>query len=146
MPEVLSCLKCLHTCCLVDVCLRLYHKSVYTCPIIINTCTHTEYINRHRMGQVITVNSFLLRHLRLSTWQSSVPPVKYRCNILDNISLYTEINQNSTHKHLEMHGCILSTLATDTLVLKHHQTISTHSVDQTYIAFSQFCRKVLHLW
>ena len=31
-----------------------------------------------------------------------------------------------THKQLEMHGCVLSTLATDALVVKH-QAISTHS-------------------
>ena len=31
-----------------------------------------------------------------------------------------------THKELEMHGCILSTVAIDALVLKH-QTNSIHS-------------------
>ena len=31
-----------------------------------------------------------------------------------------------THEELEMHGCILSTVATDALVLKH-QDISIHS-------------------
>ena len=30
-----------------------------------------------------------------------------------------------THKQLEMHGCVLSTVATDALALKH-QVISTH--------------------
>ena len=33
-----------------------------------------------------------------------------------------------THKQLEMHGCMLSTVATDALVLKH-QVISIHSAD-----------------
>ena len=33
-----------------------------------------------------------------------------------------------TRKQLEMHGCILSTVATDVLVLKH-QAISTDSAD-----------------
>ena len=33
-----------------------------------------------------------------------------------------------TYKQLEMHECILSTVATDDLVLKH-QTISIHSAD-----------------
>ena len=33
-----------------------------------------------------------------------------------------------THKQLEMYGCILSTVATDALVLKH-QVISSHSAD-----------------
>ena len=33
-----------------------------------------------------------------------------------------------THKQLETHGCVLSTVATDNLVLKH-QAISTHSAN-----------------
>ena len=32
------------------------------------------------------------------------------------------------HKHLEKHGCALSTVTTDALVLKH-QVISIHSAD-----------------
>ena len=32
------------------------------------------------------------------------------------------------HKQLETHGCVLSTVATDALVLKH-QAISTHSAN-----------------
>ena len=34
----------------------------------------------------------------------------------------------STHKQLEMHMCVISTVATDALVLKH-QAISIHSAD-----------------
>ena len=45
-----------------------------------------------------------------------------------------------THKHLETHGCILSTVATDVLVLKH-QDISIHSTDQSCIALDQFHTK-----
>ena len=37
-----------------------------------------------------------------------------------------------TPKQLEMHGCLLSTVATDALVLKH-QTISNHSADKICI-------------
>ena len=33
-----------------------------------------------------------------------------------------------THKQLEMYKCILSTVAADTLVLKH-QTVNIHSAD-----------------
>ena len=36
--------------------------------------------------------------------------------------------KNLTHEQLEMHGCVLSTAATDALMLKH-QTVSIHSVD-----------------
>ena len=37
-----------------------------------------------------------------------------------------------THKQLETHGCVISTVATDALVLKH-QFISTHSADYMFI-------------
>ena len=33
-----------------------------------------------------------------------------------------------THKQLETHGCVLSTVATDVLVLKH-QAITIHTAD-----------------
>ena len=36
-----------------------------------------------------------------------------------------------------MHGCLLSTVATDALVLKH-QTISIHSADKTFIVLDKF--------
>ena len=39
-----------------------------------------------------------------------------------------KVSASLTHKHLEIHGCILNTVATDALVLKH-QAISTHSAD-----------------
>ena len=38
---------------------------------------------------------------------------------------------------LEKHGCVLSTLATDALVLKH-QAISAHSADHLCIVLDQF--------
>ena len=36
-------------------------------------------------------------------------------------------------KQLEMHGCALSTVATDGLVLKNQAISSTHSADQIFI-------------
>ena len=42
-----------------------------------------------------------------------------------------------TPKHRETHGCVVSTVATDTLVLKH-QAISIHNADQTFIVLDQF--------
>ena len=42
-----------------------------------------------------------------------------------------------THKQLELHGCILSTVATDGLALKH-QAISIHSADWIFIVFHRF--------
>ena len=44
----------------------------------------------------------------------------------DMLTLLYLCQTSLTHYQLETHGCILSTLATDTLVLKH-QAISTHS-------------------
>ena len=42
---------------------------------------------------------------------------------------YKKLIQNTwTHEWLETNGCIISTVATDALVLKH-QDISTHSAD-----------------
>ena len=45
-----------------------------------------------------------------------------------------------THKQLEQHGCILSTVATDALVLKH-QAISTHSADECSLYWNTFMQK-----
>ena len=42
-----------------------------------------------------------------------------------------------TLKHRETHGCIVSTVATDTLVLKH-QAISIHNADQPFFILDQF--------
>ena len=42
-----------------------------------------------------------------------------------------------TPKHRETHGCVVSTVATDALVLKH-QVISIHNADYTFIVLDQF--------
>ena len=50
-----------------------------------------------------------------------------------------------THKQLETHGCVLSTVATDVLVLKY-QAISIHSADWRNIhLLDQFHTEMLHL-
>ena len=49
-----------------------------------------------------------------------------------------------TLKHWETHGCVVSTVATDALVLKH-QAISIHNADLTFIALDQFHIKILHI-
>ena len=48
------------------------------------------------------------------------------------------------HKQIEIYGCILSTVATDALVLKH-QVGSIHSTDWTFIVFDHFHMEILHL-
>ena len=53
-------------------------------------------------------------------------------------------HQYLTLKHREMHGCVVSTVATDALVLKH-QAISIHNADLTFIILGQFHITILHL-
>ena len=50
-----------------------------------------------------------------------------------------------TLKHRETHGCVVSTVATDALVLKH-QAISIHNADKTFIVLDQYHIKISHLW
>ena len=49
-----------------------------------------------------------------------------------------------THKQLEMHRCVQSTVATDGLVLKH-QAINILNADNTTIALDQSHTKLWHL-
>ena len=55
-------------------------------------------------------------------------------SIADYISLNLLDLWLLTHKQLEKHGCIINTVATDNLVLKH-QAISIHSADKTFLVF-----------
>ena len=48
-----------------------------------------------------------------------------------------------THKQLDTHWYVISTVATAALVLKH-QTISIHSADEMFIVSDQFHTKILH--
>ena len=50
-----------------------------------------------------------------------------------------------TSERQETHGWVVSTVATDVLVLKH-QAISIHNADYTFIVLDQFHMKILHLW
>ena len=55
--------------------------------------------------------------------------MKFILKILFSKYLSSSISLNVlTHEQLEMHGSVLSTVATDALVLKH-QTISIHNAD-----------------
>ena len=49
-----------------------------------------------------------------------------------------------TLKHRETHGRVVSTMATDALVLKH-QAISIQNADLTFIVLDQFQIKLLHI-
>ena len=48
-----------------------------------------------------------------------------------------------THKQLEMHGYLLSTVATDARAVKH-QAISVPCPDQIFLVLDQFHTKLLH--
>ena len=45
--------------------------------------------------------------------------------------------QTLTYKHLQTHGCVLSTVATNTLALKHNAII-IHNADVISIALDKF--------
>ena len=47
---------------------------------------------------------------------------------IDLLIYGSSVPERFTHKQLEMHRCILGTVVTDALVLKH-QAISIHSAD-----------------
>ena len=49
-----------------------------------------------------------------------------------------------THKQLETHGCVHSTVATDVLVLQH-QAINIHTVEEIIIVLDQFHTEILQL-
>ena len=49
-----------------------------------------------------------------------------------------------THKQLEMHGYVFSSVATDDLVLKH-QVISIHCADWMLIILDKFLTEILQL-
>ena len=55
--------------------------------------------------------------------------------ILSKLPPHQPVANESTHKQLETHGCILSTVATDVLV-PMHQAISIHSADQIFTVMS----------
>ena len=66
--------------------------------------------------------------------------------------LFCELQQPAIHryivktnnlKHRETHGCIVSTVASDTLVLKH-QAISIRNADLTFIVLYQIHIRISH--
>ena len=56
-----------------------------------------------------------------------------------------ELREVLTHKQLEMHQCVLSTVATDDLVLKH-QAISIHSADSILNVLDPFQAEIYHIY
>ena len=68
------------------------------------------------------------------------------CNIkaTRSIAICDQIEEILLHKQLEMHGCIISTVATDALVLKH-QAISIHGADGVSVALDQLHKNIWYL-
>ena len=54
-----------------------------------------------------------------------------------NLEISNFIIRVVTHQQLEMHGCILTTVGTDALVLKH-QVISIQSASSKFIVLDKF--------
>ena len=66
------------------------------------------------------------------------------CSVKPHKHLLINSYHTLTLKHRETHGCVVSTVATDALVLKH-QAISIHNTDQAFIVLDQFHIKIPHL-
>ena len=60
-----------------------------------------------------------------------------------HFSITSIISNASTHKQLEMHIYIITTVAADALALQH-QTMSMHSADYIFILLDQLHTKILH--
>ena len=61
-----------------------------------------------------------------------------------SINILSKAPEELTDKQLEMHGCVISTEATDVLVRKH-QVISIHSADLIFIILPNIHTRLLHL-
>ena len=60
--------------------------------------------------------------------------LQYMIRRMQCLCLFTSCSSHGmlTCKQLETHGCVISTVATDDLVLKHQAT-STHSIDLVFV-------------
>ena len=76
-------------------------------------------------------------HSRKCTWKISSAKI-WSANPIE-----WDTDSTLTLKHLETHGCVVSTVATDALVLKH-QAISFLITDKTFNLLDQFHMKILH--
>ena len=81
---------------------------------------------------------FMLKHeyrkcssnYRISGMKLISTTLKMTWNFLKSLSRSTsKIYHLLTFKHWETHGCVVSTVATDALVIKHQADISTHNAD-----------------
>ena len=68
---------------------------------------------------------------------------KCACWFLCKIVIRLMSHEGLTHKWLEMHGCVISTMITIALVLKH-QAISSQSAVMISIVLDHFHTKILH--
>ena len=91
------------------------------------------YISRTNFTLLYDIHHFIW-HLSFPTW------CKFPWDLSTLLwSVYwSHWSRNLTHKHLEMHGCIIST------VLKH-QAISIHSADFVFIMLTNIDKKKIHL-
>ena len=96
-------------------------------------------------------NGFVLLNIALSqtNWVSAIfteISFLWSCMPYHDISRFIQhpgfyrCKPSLTHKQLETNGCVLDTVTTDALVLRH-QVISTHSADQMFTVLDRFHKK-----
>ena len=98
----------------------------------IRTEPHLVYFFLNTRGSILPPRSILPR--LCPAWRHNAdaccPLIWYRTYLLISSRQWqpNQLNCNLTLKHRETHRCVVSTVATDTLVLKH-QAISIHNDD-----------------
>ena len=91
-------------------------------------------------------NDIILKQSLYSHALQYIPgdPIDNESALVQVMTWYWTGDKPLTLKHWETYGCVVSTVATDALVLKH-QAISIHNVDYTFIVLDQFHIKLLHI-
>ena len=97
-------------------------------PMLIN---HRKVLRHSHLGNFTKMPKISILDMNLGIINSILQPHSPGANEL-------------TLKHQETHGCAVSTVATDALVLKH-QAISIHNADWTFIVLDYFHVKISHL-
>ena len=114
-------------------------------------------------GYTLTDFPISIRLTSLALWQSNDCPSASKATLMNMDKYFMWIHYERLHnhnktkhnktvciflgiycKHLEMHGYLLSTVATDTLVLKH-QAISICSADCISVVLEEFHREIIHI-
>ena len=125
-----------------------YRKQTWRNYFILGISESIDYIHRPHSRQVSVPDLTMLTNSSHAEarifWENSREK-------RDNSNIHLRfLKRNSScrwlsHKQLKMHGCILTTVAIDALVLKHH-VIRIHHAVQISIKLDQFQTKIIHFW